>query len=93
MAVVGFSRSAKADLEWGKGVEVVLIPQFFRLIADDLRKLEPAKEAVPEGFPILRAIQFTLAFAGMADPLVLKGGTENLDDSTRPMPPKKPNAD
>jgi len=62
IAVVGYSRSAKANLNWGHSIEVVVIPDLMRQIAEKLRSQHPAHEAVPEGFPLLRAIQTVLAY-------------------------------
>ena len=63
-AIVGFSQSRRVDLDWGQGIEVILIPKFMRQITDRLRDESPAKKAIPENFPILRGIQFALHFGG-----------------------------
>ena len=62
IAVVGYARSTKANLNWGQGIEVVLIPELVTQIARKLRSQHPTHEAVPEGFPILRAVQTVLAY-------------------------------
>ena len=62
IAVVGYSRSTKTNLDWGKDIRVVLIPEFMRQVADKLRSQRHMHEAVPEGFPILRAVQTVLAY-------------------------------
>jgi hypothetical protein len=62
IAVVGYARSTKVDLNWGKDIEVVLIPDLMTQIARKLRSQNPMQEAVPEGFPILRAVQTVLAY-------------------------------
>jgi len=62
IAVVGYSRSTKIDLDWGEGIEVVLIPALMRQIAEKLQSQKHDQEAVPEGFPILRAVQTVLAY-------------------------------
>ena len=62
IAVVGYVRSTKVDLNWGKDIEVVLIPDLMTQIAGKLRSQNPMQEAVPEGFPILRAVQTVLAY-------------------------------
>ena len=62
IAVVGYARSTKANLSWGQDIEVVLIPELMTQIAGKLRSRHPAHEAVPEGFPILRAMQTVLAY-------------------------------
>jgi hypothetical protein len=62
IAIVGYARSTKADLNWGPDIEVVLIPDFLRRVVGKLRSLPPLQAAVPEGYPILRAIQMVLAY-------------------------------
>ncbi len=62
IAVVGWTDSTRADLDWGQDVEVVLVSRFIRDIIADLKKRDFMREAVPEGFPLLRAIQLALAF-------------------------------
>ncbi|MGD9116969.1 MAG: hypothetical protein PVJ61_07370 [Dehalococcoidia bacterium] len=62
IAVVGYARSTKVDLNWGRDIEVILIPDLMTQIAEKLRSQHPMKEAVPEGFPILRAVQMALAY-------------------------------
>jgi hypothetical protein len=62
IAIVGYARSTKADLNWGPDIEVVLIPDLMSQIAGKLRSQKPIQEAVPEGFPILRAMQMVLAY-------------------------------
>ncbi|MFB0557295.1 MAG: hypothetical protein ACETVW_05515 [Dehalococcoidia bacterium] len=62
IAIVGYARSTKADLNWGQDIKVVLIPDLMSQIAGKLRSQHPMREAVPEGFPILRAVQTVLAY-------------------------------
>ena len=62
IAIVAYARSTKANLNWGQDIEVVLIPDFMKQIAEKLRSQHPTREAVPEGFPILRAVQTVLAY-------------------------------
>ena len=62
IAIVAYARSTKANLNWGQNIEVVLIPDFMKQIAEKLRSQHPMHEAVPEGFPILRAVQTVLAY-------------------------------
>ncbi len=61
IAIVGWS-STKSDLNWGDDIKVVLIPQLLEEITSKLREIFPLKQAVPEGFPLLRAMQMALAF-------------------------------
>lgn len=62
VALVGWTRSVKGDINWGKDIEVVLIPEFLQTVVDTLRKYHPMKQAVPEGYPILRSIQMVVGF-------------------------------
>ena len=62
IAIVGYARSTKVNLNWGQDYEVVLIPDFMKQITEKLRSQHPAHEAVPEGFPLLRAVQTVLAY-------------------------------
>jgi hypothetical protein len=62
IAVVGYAHSTKADLKWGPDIKVILIPDFMKEIAGKLRSQHPTHEAVPEGFPLLRAMQTVLAY-------------------------------
>ena len=61
IAIVGWS-STKSDLNWGDDIKVVLIPQLLEEITTKLRDTSPLKQAVPESFPLLRAMQMALAF-------------------------------
>jgi len=61
IAIVGWG-STKSDLKWADDIKVVLIPQFIEEITAKLKEIHPMKQAVPEGFPLLRAMQMALAF-------------------------------
>ena len=61
IAIVGWS-STKSDLNWGEDIKVLLIPDLLREITSKLKETSPLKQAVPESFPLLRAIQMALAF-------------------------------
>jgi len=62
IAVVGWVKSTKVDLNWGGNIRVVLIPTLMEEITSKLRGIDPQRQAVPEGFPLLRAMQMALAF-------------------------------
>jgi hypothetical protein len=49
-------------LDWGENIKVILISKLFEEITTKLKETSPMKQAVPESFPLLRAIQMTLAF-------------------------------
>lgn len=61
IAVVGWNLT-KRDLNWRDDIKVVLIPQLFEEITTKLRATPHEKQAVPEGFPRLLAIQVMLRF-------------------------------
>jgi len=62
VAVVGWSRKSKSDLNWGKDIKVLLIPNFLEQIVTELCKHDLMSELVPEGYPILRTIQMLLYY-------------------------------
>jgi len=62
IAIVGWNKSTKANLNWGQDITVQFIPDLIQEITNEIRKIAPLKEAVPEGFPLLRAMQMVLAF-------------------------------
>ncbi len=62
VAIVGWMKSTKADLNWGENITVVLIPTLMEEITAKLKAIDPMRQAVPEGFPLLRAMQMALAF-------------------------------
>lgn len=61
IAIVGWS-TTKSDLNWAEDIRVVLIPQLLEEITEKLKSISPMKQAVPESFPLLRAMQMALAF-------------------------------
>jgi hypothetical protein len=62
IALVGWAKSPKVDLDWGDDIEVLTIPQFLDQISDRLRGQDFMSESVPEGYPILRTIQMVLNY-------------------------------
>lgn len=46
------------DLNLGANVTVMPIPQLIRSITAELANLDPLRSAVPESYPLLRALQF-----------------------------------
>lgn len=59
IAVVGFSES-KSSIDLGNGIELVLIPEIVKQITEEMKKTRPTEKAIPEGYPLLRAIQFAV---------------------------------
>ena len=66
IALVGLGRSTKSDINWGSGVEVVLIPTFIAGISKELARKDPLKDVLPEGYPRLRAMQLALVYGRAA---------------------------
>ena len=62
LAIVGWAKSPKYDLDWGKGIEVLTVPMFLERITTQLRNRNFMSESVPEGYPILRTIQMVLQY-------------------------------
>ncbi|MDF1501283.1 MAG: hypothetical protein P1P76_12520 [Anaerolineales bacterium] len=62
IAIVGWSKSPKADLEWGSDVEVMTVPIFLEQIIKKLQGQSFMSESVPEGYPILRTVQMLLEY-------------------------------
>jgi len=62
LAIVGWAKSPKYDLDWGKGIEVLTVPMFLEWITTQLRNRSFMSESVPEGYPILRTIQMVLQY-------------------------------
>lgn len=59
IAIASYSSEAKAS-KLGPGIEVKSIPQFIREVSQELSQRSPHNEAVPEGLPLLRAMQLAL---------------------------------
>jgi len=57
IAIAGWTRTTKYDLEWGEGIKVLLIPEFLDQITTGLHQHNFMSEAIPESYPILRTIQ------------------------------------
>ena len=61
-AIVGFSQKTLNQIDFGNDIHVVLVPQFIQEITRELSRSSPMQAAVPEGYPLLRAIQFVVAY-------------------------------
>lgn len=57
VAILGFTGNTKKH-DFGK-IEVILIPDFAKTITKKLTETSMIKKAIPESYPLLRAIQFT----------------------------------
>ena len=74
IALVGFNRtrslraenwksSAPSGSPWGDiKIDVIHIPEFFEQINTELSSKDPQNDAIPENYPLLRAIQYSVFF-------------------------------
>ena len=62
IALVGFFKP-KIKPDFGDSIDVILVPEFIREIANELKKKKPIQEAIPESYPLLRAIQFSAFYS------------------------------
>jgi len=62
-AIVSFSRPRR-PIDFGDDIELVPIPEIMTDITDEMRRVNPATTAIPERYPLLRAIQFAVWFGG-----------------------------
>lgn len=62
IAIVGFAQPKK-PIDFKVGIELLIIPEFVRIISSHLKDISPLREAVPEVYPLLRAIQFAMYFS------------------------------
>jgi len=60
-ALVGSSKTAKPRA-FGKNIQVIRIPEFMKIITKQLKMYSPTAVAVPETYPLLRAIQFCVHY-------------------------------
>ena len=61
IALVG-SANPRKEISFGQGIVIQSFVDFMHTIHNDLKKRGPWKEAVPESYPLLRAIQFSIWF-------------------------------
>lgn len=59
IAVVSLSKPKKT-IDFGNNIALVSIPEMMTEITEGMRKFDPRKAAVPEKYPLLRAIQFAI---------------------------------
>ncbi len=58
IVILGFSK-ARRNLDFGERVEVLSIPEFLNQITDELSQKNPARDAIPETYPLLRSVQYS----------------------------------
>jgi len=61
VAILGFNDRVHT-LNFGENVMIKSIPEFITEINNELKNINPAKKAVPESYPLLRAIQHSAFF-------------------------------
>lgn len=62
IALLGFSKP-RIKPDFGNSIEIIFVPDFIREITDILKKKAPVQEAIPESYPLLRAIQFSAFYS------------------------------
>lgn len=62
IALVGFSKP-KIKPDFGNSINVILVPKFIREITNELKKKNPMQAAIPENYPLLRAIQLSTFYS------------------------------
>jgi hypothetical protein len=58
--VASWKSSAPGESLWGDiAIEVIHIPKFFEQINSELKLKNPQNDAIPEAYPLLRAVQYS----------------------------------
>ena len=65
IVVVGSARDQDPS-KLGPDIHVYSVPTMVRMIVDKIGKKHPMKEAVPENYPLLRALQFGAAYGDLS---------------------------
>ncbi len=61
IAIVGFHKD-RGKFDFGPNVTIILIPDFIQKITNELKNKNPMQDAIPESYPLLRAIQYSAFF-------------------------------
>lgn len=61
-AIVGFAKQPRSKPDFGKDVEIVSVRDFVDQVSKHLKSKDVDRDVVPEGFPLLRAMQFALHY-------------------------------
>lgn len=64
IVVFGYPRTTRDPEPLGDHIQVLLMPQLIREIAEELSHMTIETRVIPETFPLLRAIQFALDYGG-----------------------------
>lgn len=62
VAILGFNNNVH-DLDFGKNIIIKSIPEFINEINEKLKEINPTRKAVPESYPLLRAIQYSTFYS------------------------------
>ena len=63
-SVNSWKSSAPNGSPWGGiKIEVIHIPKFFEQINSELKNKNPQNDAIPETYPLLRAIQYSVFYS------------------------------
>ncbi len=57
IAVVGYSETPK-NATFGRGISVISIAKLMKEIKSEIKDINPSNAVIPEGYGLLRAIQF-----------------------------------
>lgn len=61
IAIVGFHK-ANDKPNFGPNIKIIIIPDFIKEITNEIKKKSPMQDAIPESYPLLRAIQYSAFF-------------------------------
>jgi len=61
IAILGFSDRVHT-LNFGKNIIIKSIPEFINEIHNEFRTINPARKAIPESYPLLRTIQYSIFY-------------------------------
>jgi len=59
VAIVGFNRIRDEHRSFGENIKIIHISEFIKEITESLKQKDPQRDTVPEGYPLLRAIQYS----------------------------------
>lgn len=66
IAIVSF-HTPKSHVDLGNNIQLITIPQWIKTITEEIKNLQPTKTAIPEGYPLLRAIQFAIWYGSVRE--------------------------
>lgn len=63
VVIVGLSKSNEVN-PLGEEIKYISIPDFIHMVTNEMRGKSPKNDAMPESYPLMRAIQFAVNFGG-----------------------------